>query len=268
VTKPNSTVDRTVDHAEVAQFDSANWWGSHGPAHWLHKYNPVRVSYTRAASCRRFGRDPTHSNCLHGLRFLDIGCGGGVFCEPLAQLGAQVVGIDPAETAIKAAIQHAHQTGVQIDYRCTTAEALAGAGERFDVVLAMEVIEHAADTDVFIQHCARLVKPGGLAILSTLNRTFKSYAFAIAIGEYILRLLPRGTHQWHKFRTPDEIRLAMERSGLRVSNVTGVNMNLMTGTLQLSTDTSVNYLLTAELPASARPELLRCRISGPYSCAP
>jgi 2-polyprenyl-6-hydroxyphenyl methylase/3-demethylubiquinone-9 3-methyltransferase len=255
--KVTTHIDPSVDDTEVAQFDSiaANWWDSRGAARWLHKYNVVRVSYTRDAACCRFGRDPTRTDCLHGLRFLDIGCGGGVFCEPLAELGAHVVGIDPAENAIRIATQHAHQTGVQIDYRCTTAETLAGSGECFDVVLAMEVTEHVADSDVFIQHCAALVKPGGLAILSTLNRTAISYAFAIVMGEYILRLLPRGTHQWRKFRTPDEIRFAMERSGLRVNNLTGVNLNLITGALQLSMDTAVNYILTAQRPASSETSL-------------
>jgi len=247
----NSTVDRTIENAEVAQFDSLAEWNSHGAARWLYKYNPVRVAYTRDAACLRFARDRTRRDCLDGLRLLDIGCGGGVFCEPLAQLGASVVGIDPAHKAIETAASHARDTGVGVDYRCTTAERLVAAGESFDVVLAMEVAEHVADSDLFIQQCAALVRPGGLAILSTINRTVKSYAFAIVIGEYILRLLPRGTHQWHKFRTPDEFQSAMERNGLRISNVTGVNMNLFTRGLQTSSDTRVNYMLTAYRPASA-----------------
>lgn len=249
----HSATDRTIDHADVAQFDvpDDDWWSTRGVTGWLHKYNPVRVAYTRAAACTRFGRDPSRSNCLHGLSVLDIGCGGGVFCEPLAQLGARVVGIDPAPNAIKVASGHARETGVQIDYRCTTAEALADGGDRFDLVLAMEVIEHVADSDVFVQHCAALVKPGGLILLSTINRTFKSYAFAIVMGEYILRLLPRGTHQWRKFRTPSEIEAAMKRNDLWVSDIAGVTMNLATRTLQLSPDTAVNYLLTAQRPINS-----------------
>lgn len=244
----NSTADSTIDDAEVSQFDSWPNWDSGGDARWLHKYNPVRVAYARDAACCRFARDPKRSDCLHGLRFLDIGCGGGVFCEPLAQLGALVVGIDPAPNAIEIATRHARETGVQVNYRCTTAEGLAAAGESFDVVFAMEVAEHVADSDAFIQQCTALVKPGGLAILSTINRTLTSYAFAIVMGEYILRLLPRRTHQWRKFRTPDEIRSAMEKNGLWVSNIMGVNMNLITRCLQPANDTAVNYLLTAHRP--------------------
>ncbi len=240
----------TVDAAELAQFDAPDidWWDPRGDARWLHRYNPVRVAYICDVARRRFQRDPMRLDCLHGLRLLDIGCGAGVLCEPLARLGATVVGADPGQTIIQAARLHAQQTGVDVDYRCATAEALAEAGERFDVVLAMEVIEHVADWDVFLQRCAELVQPGGLMILSTINRTFKSFATAIVAAEYVLRLLPRGAHQWNRFVTPDEIRTALERNGLRVTDVSGVSFDLFARALRLSTNTKVNYMLTAERP--------------------
>ena len=164
--------------------------------------------------------------CLKGLRFLDIGCGGGILSEPLARLGAAMVGADPSETNIEAAKLHAAQSGLAIDYRATTAEDLADAGERFDVVLAMEVVEHVADVNLFVESCAAMVKPGGLMIAATLNRTLKSFALAIVGAEYILRWLPVGTHQWDKFVTPNELEIAMEQGGLRVTDEQGVIYNL------------------------------------------
>ena len=178
----------------------------------LHKFNPVRLGFIREAACRRFDRDPKRLDSLAGLRILDIGCGGGILCEPLARLGADVVGADPAAANIEAARLHAAQSGLAIDYRVTTAEALADAGERFDVVLAMEVVEHVADVALFVKRCAEMVKPGGLMIAATLNRTLKSFALAIVGAEYVLGWLPRGTHQWDKFVTPDELEAALERA--------------------------------------------------------
>ena len=240
----------TIDAAEVAHFDAAaaTWWDPRGDARWLHRYNPVRVAYIRDQAARRFGRDPARPDCLAGLRILDIGCGAGVLCEPLARLGADVVGADPARKAIEVARRHAREAGLAVDYRCAPSEALADAGERFDIVLAMEVIEHVTDSDLFIARCAELVPPGGLMILSTLNRTVKSLVFAIVIAEYVLRLLPRGAHQWNRFLTPDEVKLAMARNGLAVSDVSGVTLNLWAGALQLSANRDVNYILTAERP--------------------
>jgi 2-polyprenyl-6-hydroxyphenyl methylase/3-demethylubiquinone-9 3-methyltransferase len=239
--------DYTVDDREVAHFDSVqSWWDPRGEARWLHRYNPVRVGYIRDRAAQQFGRDPTNSDCLSGLRLLDIGCGAGVLCEPLARLGADVVGADPARTAIDAARVHARESGLQIDYRCASSESLADAGERFDIVLAMEVIEHVSDPDLFIARCAEMVRPGGLMILSTLNRTVKSFVFAIAAAEYVLRLLPRGAHQWSRFLTPAEVRAAMARHDLAVADVSGVTLNLFAGALQLSRKTDVNYILTAE----------------------
>ena len=186
--------ESTIDPSELAHYESAAdlWWDTSTVAKWLHKYNTVRVPYIRDAICRRFGRDFRQPDCLKDLRILDIGCGGGVLCEPLAQLGAAVTGVDPAGTAIGVANRHAQEANIIVDYRCDTIEALARAGEQFDVVLTMEVVEHVAHVGNFLDKCASLVQPGGLLILSTINRTWKSYVFAIVMGEYILRLLPRG----------------------------------------------------------------------------
>jgi 2-polyprenyl-6-hydroxyphenyl methylase/3-demethylubiquinone-9 3-methyltransferase len=243
-------IDRTIDPAELARFEvlAGQWWDSRTVAGWSHKYNVVRIPYVRDAACRQFMRDSGQPDCLRDLRVLDIGCGGGVLCEPLAKLGATMVGLDPARTAIGVAKHHAMEAGLAVDYRCDTIEALVAAGETFDVVLAMEVIEHVAHSDVFLDTCAELVKPGGLVILSTINRTLKSYAFAIAMGEYILRLIPRGSHRWRKFVRPDEIRSALERNQFHLVDLSGVTMNLRSWLLQLSTDSSVNYMLTAARP--------------------
>ena len=239
-----------VDGAVMELFDDADvdWWDIDGDARWLHRYNPVRVGYIRDAACRQFDRDPARPDCLAGLRLLDIGCGAGVLCEPLARLGATVVGADPGGNIIRKARAHARQGDLAIDYRCTTAETLAEAGESFDIVLAMEVVEHVPDAAAFIQRCAPLVKPGGLFVLSTLNRTVKSYLFAIVAAEYVLRLLPRGAHQWKRFVMPAEMAAAVERCGLAVTDVSGVTFNVLARALQLSRNTDVNYILTAARP--------------------
>ena len=238
----------TVDQAEVERFSAlaADWWNPRGKMAPLHKFNPVRLGYIRDRAAARFGRDAKQLDSLKGLRFLDIGCGGGILSEPLARLGAAMVGADPSEMNIEAAKLHATQSDLGIDYRCTTAEVLAEAGERFDVVLAMEVVEHVADVNLFVECCAAMVKPGGLMIAATLNRTLKSFALAIVGAEYILRWLPVGSHQWDKFVTPNELEIAMERGGLRVTGEQGVIYNILADRWQLSTDTDVNYMLTAE----------------------
>jgi 2-polyprenyl-6-hydroxyphenyl methylase / 3-demethylubiquinone-9 3-methyltransferase len=238
----------TVDPDEVARFGrlAATWWDPRGKMGVLHKFNPIRLGFIKEAACRRFGRDPKRLDSLSGLRLLDIGCGGGLLSEPLARLGAAVVGADPAEANIEAAGLHAAQSGLDIDYRATTAEALADAGERFDIVLAMEVVEHVADLSLFVKRCAEMVKPGGMMVAATLNRTFKSFALAIVGAEYVLGWLPRGTHQWDKFVTPDELEAAIERHGLAVVDETGVIYNLIADRWQLSTDMDVNYMVAAE----------------------
>ena len=241
----------TVDEAEVARFAAlaTQWWDPRGNMAPLHKFNPLRLAYIRDTACRHFRRDPKGLDCLDGLRFLDIGCGGGLLSEPLARLGGEVVGADPAEANIAAARLHAADSGLEVDYRATTAEVLAQAGERFDVVLAMEVVEHVADVNLFVKLTAEMVKPGGLMIAATLNRTLKSFALAIVGAEYVLRWLPRGTHQWDKFVTPNELEIALERGGLRVIDETGVVYNPLADRWRLASDMDVNYMLTAERAA-------------------
>jgi 2-polyprenyl-6-hydroxyphenyl methylase/3-demethylubiquinone-9 3-methyltransferase len=242
----------TVDAGEVERFSrlAADWWNPRGPMAALHKFNPLRLAYIRDQAVARFDRDPKRLDSLKGLRILDIGCGGGILSEPLARIGAEVVGADPAANNIEVAKLHAAKSGVTVDYRCTTAEALADAGERFDIVLAMEVVEHVADLGLFIRRCAEMVKPGGMLVVATINRTLKSFALAIVGAEYVLRWVPRGTHQWDKFVTPNELEVALERSGLRVTDQRGVIYNLLADKWQHSTDTDVNYIVTAEKAGS------------------
>jgi 2-polyprenyl-6-hydroxyphenyl methylase/3-demethylubiquinone-9 3-methyltransferase len=238
----------SIDDAEVERFSrlAADWWDVRGPMAALHKFNPVRLAYIRDQAAARFVRDPKKLDSLKGLRMLDIGCGGGILSEPLARLGASMVGADPAEKNITVARMHAEQSGVTVDYCATTAEALAEAGELFDVVLAMEVVEHVVDVKEFVAVCASMVKPGGLMIAATLNRTLKSFALAIVGAEYVLRWLPRGTHQWDKFVTPQELEHAFESAGLDVTGERGVIYNLLADRWQLSSDMDVNYMLVAE----------------------
>jgi 2-polyprenyl-6-hydroxyphenyl methylase/3-demethylubiquinone-9 3-methyltransferase len=238
----------SIDTAEVERFSrmAATWWDPRGPMAALHKFNPVRLAYIRDQAAARFDRDPKKLGCLKGLRMLDIGCGAGILSEPLARLGASVVGADPAEENIEAAKTHAEATGVTVDYRATTAEALAEAGEKFDVVLAMEVVEHVVDVPAFVDSCASMVKPGGLLIAATLNRTLKSFALAIVGAEYVLRWVPRGTHQWDKFVKPQELERAIEDAGLDVIGERGVIYNPLADRWQLSSDMDVNYMLVGE----------------------
>jgi 2-polyprenyl-6-hydroxyphenyl methylase / 3-demethylubiquinone-9 3-methyltransferase len=238
---------RSVDPAEVAQFSAlaAEFWDPRGKMRMLHRLNPVRLRFIRDHACRHFGIESNRLDCLSGLRALDIGCGGGLLSEPLARLGAAVVGADPAADNVEVARRHAAESGVAVDYRATTAEALASAGERFDLVLAMEVVEHVADLRAFIGSCAAMVKPNGLMIAATINRTLKSFALAIVGAEYVLGWLPRGTHRWDKLVTPNELEAAMEVSGLRFTDVQGVVYDLFTDAWKLSPDTDVNYMVAA-----------------------
>jgi 2-polyprenyl-6-hydroxyphenyl methylase / 3-demethylubiquinone-9 3-methyltransferase len=245
--------DSSIDAAEVERFSrhAGDWWAPRGPMAALHKFNPVRVAYIRDLAAARYARDAKKLDSLKGLRILDIGCGGGILSEPLARLGAQMVGADPAEANIEAARAHAEASGLKIDYRATTAEDLARANEKFDVVLAMEVVEHVADVAGFVATCASLVKPGGLLVAATINRTLKSFALAIVGAEYVLRWVPRGTHRWDKFVTPVELELALEKTGLRVIGERGVIYNLFADRWQLSSDTDVNYMIAAERPVTS-----------------
>ena len=237
----------TVETTEVERFSrhAADWWDPRGPMAALHKFNPVRLGYIRDQAAARFSRDAKKLDCLKGLRILDIGCGGGILSEPLARLGADMVGVDPAEENIETARVHAEDQGVTIDYRAGTAEEFAEAGERFDVVLAMEVVEHVADIELFVSTCASMIKPGGLMIAATLNRTLKSFMLAIVGAEYVLRWVPRGTHRWDKFVTPRELETTIENIGLRIISERGVIYNPFADRWQLSSDMDVNYMLVA-----------------------
>lgn len=243
----NPATATTLDPGEVEKFSrlAAEWWNPAGKMSVLHKFNPVRLAYIRDAACDRFGRSRTALDALSGLTVLDIGCGGGLLCEPLARMGATVTGIDPARTNVETARLHAAESGLAVDYRCTTAEDLAAAGERFDIVLAMEVVEHVADVRLFVDACATLVKPGGLLFMATINRTLKSYALAIVGAEYVLRWLPRGTHEWDKFVTPDELATAMEAPGLTVTDRRGVRYDVLRDRWTETGDLAVNYMMTA-----------------------
>jgi 2-polyprenyl-6-hydroxyphenyl methylase / 3-demethylubiquinone-9 3-methyltransferase len=245
--------DDTVDETEVARFSAmaAEWWDPRGKMRMLHRLNPVRLAFIKQAACRQFGRDVKRLDALTGLRILDIGCGAGILSEPLARMGAEVVGADPSAANIAAAKQHAEQAGLAIDYRATTIEALAVRDERFEAVLAMEVVEHVADVTLFLKQCAQLVKPGGILIVATINRTLKSFALAIIGAEYVLRWLPRGTHRWDRFVTPNELAAALERCGLTVIDETGVIYNPLADRWQIASDMDVNYSMTAQKPSNA-----------------
>jgi 2-polyprenyl-6-hydroxyphenyl methylase / 3-demethylubiquinone-9 3-methyltransferase len=241
------TASSSIDPAEVAQFSAlaAEFWDPYGKMQMLHRLNPIRLRFIRDHTCRQFGRDAGRLDCLLGLRILDIGCGGGLLSEPLARLGASVVGADPSESNVEVARRHAAEAGLSIDYRASTAEALAAEGETFDLVLAMEVVEHVADVRAFIGSCAGMVKPSGLMIAATINRTLKSFALAIVGAEYVLGWLPRGTHRWDKLVTPNELEAAMERGGLRFVEIKGVVYDLLADVWKFSDDVDVNYMVAA-----------------------
>jgi 2-polyprenyl-6-hydroxyphenyl methylase / 3-demethylubiquinone-9 3-methyltransferase len=242
----------TVDEDEVARFSALadQWWDPRGKMAPLHKLNPTRIGYIRDVACRHFGRNARHVDCLSGLRVLDIGCGAGLLSEPLARLGGQLVGVDPSAANIAAARLHAQESGLALDYRAATAEALADAGERFDVVMAMEVVEHVTDLNLFVRRCAEMVRPGGLMFVATINRTLKSFALAIVGAEYVLGWLPRGTHRWDRLVTPNELEIALELGGLRQFDAQGVVYNVFTDGWQLGRDQDVNYMVAAQRPAA------------------
>lgn len=242
---PDSSI--TLDLEEVARFAklAGEWWDANGPFKSLHRINPVRLTYIRDQLCRKFGRDKAAAASLSGLSVLDIGCGGGLVAEPLARLGALVTGIDPAAENIAAAEAHAAGSRLKIAYRAATAEELAAEGNAFDAVLLLEVVEHVPDVPAFLKVVAPLVKPGGVMVLSTLNRTLKAYALAIIGAELILRWLPIGTHQWDRFVRPDELRAALGAAGLKLTDTTGMIYNPLADEWRLSRDTDVNYFATA-----------------------
>ena len=242
--------DTTINTEEVEKFSrmAEEWWDPKGKFKPIHKFNPVRLSYIREYALSHFGKDGAVRRPLEGLRVLDIGCGGGLLCEPLARLGATVVGADAAERNIAVAKLHATQSGLQIDYRATTSEALAAASEKFDIVLNMEVVEHVDNVPLYMKSCADLVAPGGLIFTATINRTLRALGLAIFGAEYVLRWLPRGTHSYEKFLTPDEIRALLTRNGLKVTDQTGVVYHPLADDWRMSPDMGVNYMVLAEKP--------------------
>ncbi len=240
----------TVDQSEIDHFSSLakEWWDPTGKFKPLHKFNPVRLAYIREKLCQHFRRDDRSPGALEGLRILDIGCGGGLLSEPMARMGADVIGADAGEINIEIAKLHAQQSGVTVDYRATTAEALAASGEKFDVVLNMEVVEHVADVDLFMTACADLVKPGGLMFVATINRTAKARALAIFLAEQVLRWLPRGTHQYEKLVTPEELEAPLNSAGLQLIDRIGMFYNPLSDSWNRSRDLDVNYMVLAERP--------------------
>ena len=241
----------TVDPAEVAKFEAmaAEWWDPQGKFKPLHMLNPCRLDYITSQIAGEFDRDLSSPEPFKGLRLLDIGCGGGLLAEPMARLGADVVGADAAERNIPVAQVHAELSDLKIDYRHTTAEAMADAGEQFDVVLNMEVVEHVASPIDYLTACQRLLKPGGLHVCSTLNRNPKSYAMAIIGAEHVMRWLPKGTHEWSKFITPDELYDLLRQAGLDPVDRKGFVFNPIAWTWRLSDrDLSVNYVTASVKP--------------------
>lgn len=234
-----------VDPVEVAKFEAmaAEWWNPNGKFKPLHMLNPCRLGYITSQIASEFDRDLAATLPFAGLRILDIGCGGGLLSEPMARLGADVVGADPATRNIPVAQLHAEQSGLTIDYHLTTAEELANAGEQFDVVLNMEVVEHVPDPQSFLTACQTLLKPGGLMICSTLNRNAKSFGMAIIGAEWIMKWLPKGTHDWKKFITPDELAQFIRNAGLDPVDRMGMVFNPVAWSWSLSArDLSVNYV--------------------------
>jgi 2-polyprenyl-6-hydroxyphenyl methylase/3-demethylubiquinone-9 3-methyltransferase len=238
----------SVDDAEMAKFArmAAEWWDPNGKFAPLHKFNPVRLQFIRDLATELFRRDGRALCPFEGLKLLDIGCGGGLLSEPMARLGFHVLGADPLEKNVKTAAAHAASSGLDIDYRTTTAEDLAAEGAKFDVVLNMEVVEHVSDLGAFLRTCAELIAPGGCMVVATLNRTLKSLALAKIGAEYVLRWLPPGTHDWKRFVTPSELQHHLEDADLSVRRVQGVEFDPLRWDWRLSADTDVNYMVVAE----------------------
>ncbi len=247
---PDTLSRPSIDSEEVEKFSkmAADWWDPDSKFAPLHKYNPARLTYIRDMLAAHFGRDGAEP--LAGLKLLDIGCGGGLVSEPMARLGAAVTGVDAAEANIKTAMVHAQENGLEIDYRCGTAEQLleADGPEQFDVVLNLEVVEHVADPHAFLRDCAKLVKPGGVMIVGTINRTGRAFVTAIFGAEYVLGWLPKGTHRFDKLVKPEEIKSAVKAEGFTPRDPVGVSYNPLKDRFFISGDAGVNYLMTTVKP--------------------
>jgi 2-polyprenyl-6-hydroxyphenyl methylase/3-demethylubiquinone-9 3-methyltransferase len=242
----------SIDAAEVARFSAlaAKWWDTKGAFAPLHRFNPTRVAFIRDEALKHFDRDHRAISAFEGLSLLDVGCGGGLLSEPMRRMGFAVTGLDASEKNIGTAKAHAHMGGLSIDYLNATVEQVAATQNGgFDVVLSMEVIEHVADPKAFLQTCSALVKPGGLLFVATLNRTLKARALAVFAAENILKWLPRGTHDWHKFLKPQEILNFLDDTGLMADTPVGVSYNPISDTWRLSADTAINYMIVARRPA-------------------
>ncbi|MCF6219886.1 MAG: bifunctional 2-polyprenyl-6-hydroxyphenol methylase/3-demethylubiquinol 3-O-methyltransferase UbiG [Robiginitomaculum sp.] len=236
----------SVDASEMAHFAkmAEDWWNPNGKFKPLHIMNGCRVRFIKDEICAHFLRDPESEVPLKGLRILDVGCGGGLLCEPMARLGADVSGVDALEKNIKTAMIHAEKSGLDIDYRYTTIEDLIDSGEKpYDVVLNMEVLEHVTDPATFIKHCAQMLRPGGITFCSTINRTAKAFTLTILGAEYIMNWLPKGTHQYAKFITPVEMVRMLKDAGLDPDEPLGMTYNPLAGSWKITNDTSVNYLV-------------------------
>ena len=244
------TTKTTVDDAEVARFSAMadDWWDPTGKFRPLHKFSPVRLGYIKEHVSAHYGRKPTDTQALKGLRCLDIGCGGGLLSEPMSRLGAAMVGVDPSPVNIEVARLHAERTGLDIDYRAATAEELAADGEMFDVIFNMEVVEHVADVPAYLEACAKMVKPGGLMFLATINRTLKAYALAIVAAERVLRWLPPGTHNYEKLVRPPEIEGPLTNAGMTLIEQCGVTYNPLFDRWGRSRDMDVNYMMLFTRP--------------------
>jgi 2-polyprenyl-6-hydroxyphenyl methylase / 3-demethylubiquinone-9 3-methyltransferase len=248
-----STAASSIDPADVARFSAIadQWWDPNGKFAPLHRFNPVRLDFIREQALARFGREARARAPFEGLRLLDIGCGGGLLCEPMRRLGFAVTGVDASERNIEVARAHAAAVDLQIDYRCSTAEALlAEAPGSFDLVLNMEVVEHVAEPGQYLRDCTGLVAPEGLMIVATLNRTLRALALAKIGAEYLLRWLPTETHDWRKFLKPDEIRGFLNGVPVQVDGPFGVAFNPLSGRWSRTTDADINYMMTVSRPAA------------------
>ena len=238
----------TVDQGEIEKFSAmaADWWDPDGKFKPLHQLNESRLQFIRQQSCRHFAKDDRALTPFEGLSVIDVGCGGGLISEPMARLGGSVTGVDAAPANIEVACLHAAESGLAIDYRCATAEAEVDSGRQYDLVLALEIVEHVADVDTFLGSLGRLVRPGGGLFLSTLNRTAKAFLLAIVGAEYLLRWLPRGTHDWQRFVKPSEMTRPLRRNGLKVQAISGLVYNPLADRWHLDErDLDVNYILFA-----------------------